>query len=248
MDFMDNQELIFAFQTQYIMNDLFGYQSLMNFQLYIKSTEKLNIKNKNRFNMIKAIKNFTLVMLLSLTTIANASITPTVPYVMFEQVGEQKVRLNLTNLRNERPELSIIDAEANIIYTETIRQTVTYTKAYDFSTLQDGTYTMKLELEDRIVFQEAIVAGETLTLVNFEATAKPIFKIFENAFDVYVSGIADADVAIEIFDDAGETVHTRFDESVNGVYRQYIMKNLPSGDYTVKVTIDDKVHYKTITL
>lgn len=235
-------------QMTHIMNSLFGYQSLMYLQLHMKSNEQLNIKNKNRFNMIKAIKNFMLVMLLSFTTIANASIIPTVPYVMFEQVGEQKVRLNLTNLKNERPQLSIIDAEENILYSESIRKTVAFTKAYDFSTLENGTYTIKLELDDRIVYQEAIVEGKTLTLANFEATAKPIFKVFKNAFDVYISGIVNADVSIEIMDDAGETVHEKFDESVNGVYRQYVMKNLPSGEYLVKVTIDERVHYKSISL
>lgn len=230
------------------MNSLFSYQSLMYLQLHRKSNEKLNNKNKNKFNMIKAIKGFLFAMLLGFTTVANASITPTVPYVMFEQVGEQKVRLNLTNLKNERPQLSIIDAEANIIYTESIRKSVAYTKSYDFSTLEDGTYTIKLELDDRIVFQEATVKGKTLTLGDFEATAKPIFKVFKNAFDVYISGIVDADVSIEIFDDADEVVHEKFDENVNGVYRQYIMKNLPSGDYTVKVNIDGQTFYKTISL
>ncbi|MGB1121701.1 MAG: hypothetical protein ACPG3Z_06875 [Saprospiraceae bacterium] len=187
-------------------------------------------------------------MLLSLTTIANAGITPTVPYVTFEQVGEQKVRLNLTNLKSERPQLSILDAEDNTLYSESIRKTVAFTKAYDFSTLQDGTYTIRLELEDRIVYQGAIVKDQQLTLGKHEVTPKPIFKVFENAFDVYVSGIVGADVSIEILDSANETVHKKMNKSVNGVYRQYIMKNLPSGDYTVKVAIDGKVHYKTITL
>lgn len=229
------------------MSSEYSYQSLMYLQLDSKSIESLN-KKENKFSVIKAIKSLLFTMLLGLTTIANAGITPTVPYVTFEQVGEQKVRLNLTNLKNERPQLSIIDAAENILYSESIRKTVAFTKAYDFSTLQDGTYTIQLELEDRIVYQNAIIKGQQLTLGEYEATPKPIFKVFENAFDVYVSGIVAADVSIEILDSANETVHQKFDESVNGVYRQYIMKNLPNGDYTVKVTIDGKVHYKTITL
>lgn len=221
----------------------------MSLQIQMKSTEKLNIKNnKNRFNMIKAIKNLMVVMLLSFTTIANANITPTVPYVTFEQVGTQKVRLNLTNSENERPQLSIIDAENNTLHSESIRKTVAFTKAYDFSTLEDGTYTIKLELEDRIVFQNAIVKDKKLSLGKSETAPKPIFKVFQNTFDLYVSGIVDADVSIKILDEMDEVVHQKFDESVNGVHRQYIMKNLPSGDYTVKVNIDGNVHYKTISI
>jgi hypothetical protein len=168
--------------------------------------------------------------------------------VIFEQVGEQKVRLNLTNLKNERPELSIVDANANVLYSESIRKTIAFTKAYDFSTLQDGIYTIKLELEDRTVSQNAIIKNQKLTLGTVKTTPKPIFKIFENAFDVYVSGIAGADVAIKIIDSNNEVVHQKIDESVNGIYRQYIMKNLPSGNYTIKVVIDGNIHYKTISL
>ena len=198
--------------------------------------------------MIQSIKNLLAVLLLGFTTVSNASITPTVPYVIFEQVGEQKVRLNLTNLKNERPQLSIIDTEANVLYSESIRKTVAYTKAYDFSTLQDGTYTIKLELEDRVVSQNAIVKNQKLILGTIKTTPKPIFKIIENAFDVYVSGIASADVMIKILDSENEVVHQKIDENVNGVYRQYVTKNLPSGEYTIKVTIDGNVHYKTISL
>lgn len=229
------------------MNSLFSYQSFMYLQIHMKSIDKLENK-KNKFNMIKSIKNLFTVMLLGFTTVSNANITPTVPYVIFEQVGEQKVRLNLTNLKNERPQLSIIDAEANVLYTESIRRTVAFTKAYDFSTLQDGTYTIKLELEDRTVSQHAIVKNQKLTLGIVKTTPKPIFKIFENAFDVFVSGIAGADVTIEILDSNNEVVHQKIDESVNGIYRQYVMKNLPSGDYTIKVVIDGNVHYKSISL
>lgn len=229
------------------MNSLFSYQSFMYLQIHMKSIDKLENK-KNKFNMIKSIKNLFTVVLLGFTTVSNANITPTVPYVIFEQVGEQKVRLNLTNLKNERPQLSIIDAEANVLYTESIRRTVAFTKAYDFSTLQDGTYTIKLELEDRTVSQHAIVKNQKLTLGIVKTTPKPIFKIFENAFDVFVSGIAGADVTIEILDSNNEVVHQKIDESVNGIYRQYVMKNLPSGDYTIKVVIDGNVHYKSISL
>ena len=229
------------------MNSLFSYQSFMYLQIHMKSIDKLENK-KNKFNMIKSIKNLFTVMLLGFTTVSNANITPTVPYVIFEQVGEQKVRLNLTNLKNERPQLSIIDTEANVLYTESIRRTVAFTKAYDFSTLQDGTYTIKLELEDRTVSQHAIVKNQKLTLGIVKTTPKPIFKIFENAFDVFVSGIAGADVTIEILDSNNEVVHQKIDESVNGIYRQYVMKNLPSGDYTIKVVIDGNVHYKSISL
>ena len=229
------------------MNSLFSYQSFMYLQIHMKSIDKLENK-KNKFNMIKSIKNLFTVMLLGFTTVSNANITPTVPYVIFEQVGEQKVRLNLTNLKNERPQLSIIDAEANVLYTESIRRTVAFTKAYDFSTLQDGTYTIKLELEDRTVSQHAIVKNQKLTLGIVKTTPKPIFKIFENAFDVFVSGIAGADVTIEILDSNNEVVHQKINESVNGIYRQYVMKNLPSGDYTIKVVIDGNVHYKSISL
>lgn len=232
------------------MNDLFGYQSLMNLQLYMNSTENSNNKNKskssNKFNMIKAIKGFLFAMLLGLTTIANANVAPKVPYVMFEQIDGQKVRLNLANLQDESSQLSIVDAEGTILFTETVEETEA--KAYDFSTLPSGNYTIKLELEDRIVSQEAIVAGETLTLVNFEAMAKPIFKVAEDTFDIYFSGIVDADVTIEIFDETGETVYEKIDKSVNSLHRQYNMENLPNGDYTVKVTIDGQTHYKTITL
>lgn len=229
------------------MNSLFSYQSFMYLQIHMKSIDKLENK-KNKFNMIKSIKNLFTVMLLGLTTVSNANITPTVPYVIFEQVGEQKVRLNLTNLKNERPQLSIIDAEANVLYTESIRRTVAFTKAYDFSTLQDGTYTIKLELDDRTVSQHAIVKNQKLTLGTVKTTPKPIFKIFDNAFDVFVSGIAGADVTIEILDSNNEVVHQKIDESVNGIYRQYVMKNLPTGDYTIKVVIDGNVHYKSISL
>ena len=229
------------------MNSLFSYQSLMYLQRHMKSIDKLNNK-KNKFNMIQSIKNLLAILLLGFTTISNASITPTVPYVIFEQVGEQKVRLNLTNLKNERPELSIVDANANVLYSESIRKTIAFTKAYDFSTLQDGIYTIKLELEDRTVSQNAIIKNQKLTLGTVKTTPKPIFKIFENAFDVYVSGIAGADVAIKIIDSNNEVVHQKIDESVNGIYRQYIMKNLPSGNYTIKVVIDGNIHYKTISL
>lgn len=229
------------------MNSLFSYQSFMYLQIHMKSIDKLENK-KNKFNMIKSIKNLFTVMLLGLSTVSNANITPTVPYVIFEQVGEQKVRLNLTNLKNERPQLSIIDAEANVLYTESIRRTVAFTKAYDFSTLQDGTYTIKLELDDRTVSQHAIVKNQKLTLGTVKTTPKPIFKIFDNAFDVFVSGIAGADVTIEILDSNNEVVHQKIDESVNGIYRQYVMKNLPTGDYTIKVVIDGNVHYKSISL
>lgn len=235
-------------QNTHIMNSQFGYQSLMYLQIHMKSSEQLQLNNKNKFNMIKAIKKLMVVMLLGLTTIANASITPTVPYVTFEQIGEQKVRLNLTNLKNERPQLSIIDVEENILYSESIRKTIAFTKAYDFSTLPDGTYTIKLELNDRIVLQDITVDNKVLTLGEYEAMPKPIYNVFANGFDVYVSGIVDADVSIEIVDDEDETVHKKFDESVNGVYRQYIMKNLPTGDYTIKVSIDGQTHYKTISI
>lgn len=230
------------------MNSQFSYQSLMYLPLHMKSNEQLNIKNKNRFNMIKAIKNLMLVMLLGLTTIANANITSTVPYVTFEQVGEQKVRLNLTNSENERPQLSIIDAEGHTLHSESIRKAGAFTKAYDFSTLQDGNYTIKLELKNRIVHQNAIVKDKKLTLGKSETTPKPVFNILENAFDVHISGIVDANVAVEILNSTDETVYQKTDKSVNGVARKYIMKNLPNGDYTVKVIINGNVYYQPITL
>ncbi len=143
--------------------------------------------------------------------------------------------------------LSLRDESGVVIFKDQFLNQDNYSKTLSFEDLPNGTYTLTLDKEFTVSNSRIHKSGKSLIVDNgkYEFVFKPMFKTYGKKVLVYMANPAEKNTEIEIFDLSGEQVGNLKTKDLV-LKKTFDFTEVPSGEYTLKVTSGDHVFYKTL--
>lgn len=179
---------------------------------------------------MKSLKTRVLVLALMLGTLMS--------FANPSELDAKKIKIEFTDVKKGH-ELTIKNNEGNILYTEEVERKGDLVKIFDFSKLENGSYTLELEKDFEIIIKSIKINNDT---INFDETSKkkifkPVVRTQKNRLMVSKVSFDNKPVEVTLlFNDeviysekiAAQKVFKRIyrlDESQKGYYKIIIKNN-----------------------
>lgn len=160
---------------------------------------------------------------------------------------EQGKKVTFALDKMNKMDLSLYDAEGNVIYSEEVSSKKDISRVYDLKALPEGTYFLEAESDSKISKYEILVAKETASLSAYAISElyKPAFINKEGLVRVSFLNLDKSPVNIKVYDSASNEVYDSeviLDQNVAKIFK--INKNNDE-EYTFVMTYKDKSYSKT---
>lgn len=194
---------------------------------------------------MKKILKFSLV-LLAVVTVGNVQAASVDFLLSVEKEQGRTVTFALNQIKNI--DLSIYDANENLISTEKITSNGNFKRTYDLKALPEGTYFLTAESEMKIAKYQIIVVGNAATLASKPSSEvfKPVFMRKNGNVSLSILNLDKSPVNIKIYDEDDNEVYDSKQLTDQNVIRHFDLNPNFSDKYTFVVKYDDKVFVNTI--
>jgi hypothetical protein len=147
----------------------------------------------------------------------------------------------------KKMDLSIYDANNNLIHSENLNSQKNVNRTYDLTALPEGTYFLVAETEVKIAKYKIIVDDNAAKLSDTAISEiyKPVFVEKDGLVTLSIVNLDKSPIEIKIFDDEGNEIYesdTLVDQNISKVFD---VKNIQSKRYTFLMTYNDKSFFKT---
>ncbi|MEM5563522.1 hypothetical protein WNY78_00330 [Psychroserpens sp. AS72] len=144
---------------------------------------------------------------------------------------------------------TIIDNEGVILFSETIKRNGTFLKKFNFTALEDGSYTVELSKDFEIIITPFIIQSNNVVfLESKEKTVfKPVVRTKDDQLLISLLSMDTKTLDIELFYNGESILKDTLtgDQVLNKVYK---LSEKEKGDYYLHMTSGDRVFNKTFTL
>lgn len=158
--------------------------------------------------------------------------------------------INIDNLSLDAIEISIEDANSDVLYSETAKNVSTYAKRLNLTQLEVGKY--KLVIKKNLVktIQPFELTETTIVMTETERKEKFLPNIAQKGtkLDVNIMMSKYDNVHVKIYDNEGRLVFEETNYVVIALNKRFNLEKLSTGIYVVEVTAGDETQYGTITL
>ncbi|MGB3607446.1 MAG: hypothetical protein WA775_03130 [Psychroserpens sp.] len=143
-------------------------------------------------------------------------------------------------------QLIIKDSNDNVVYTENIQNSGTYTKGFDFAELQNGTYSVELVKDFEIIIKPFVIKeGRVMFLTDLETKLfKPHARLKNNKLMVSQLVLNNEPLKIELY--YNDTII--YKEDINGdknLNRIYRLSETEKGYYNIVMVSGGRVFSET---
>ncbi|WP_040280623.1 hypothetical protein [Psychroserpens damuponensis] len=144
---------------------------------------------------------------------------------------------------------TIIDNEGVTLYTETIKRNGTFLKKFDFTALEDGSYTVELSKDFEIVITPFIIQSRNVVFLDSKEKIvfKPVVRTKDNQLLISLLSMDVETLDIELFYNGVSILKDELtgDQVLNKVYK---LSDHEKGDYYLHMTSGDRVFNKSFKL
>lgn len=149
--------------------------------------------------------------------------------------GENILGLDLSKWNTSKVNVKLIDAQGQVLITENFNQGAKKTRLYNLKNLSDGIYALRVEDAQRIATQSVeINNGVVYAEESISYIFKPNFKVEGTLVKINLLALGNK-VTMSIIDKDNVLVYEDKMVAQNSVSKQYNLKNLPTGKYTILV-------------
>nr|WP_321221166.1 hypothetical protein [uncultured Psychroserpens sp.] len=143
----------------------------------------------------------------------------------------------------------IIDENGTILYKEKIKQNGTFVKRFDFTALNDGSYTIELEKDFEIIVTPFIIQSNNVVFLDKEVKTvfKPLARTQEDQLLISHMSLDEEPLEIELYYN-GERI---FEDQLSGdkiLTRVIKLSAKEKGDYHLNMTVGGRSYVKTFEL
>jgi len=188
--------------------------------------------------MVKYIKTVLLGLVLLTTIVANASKIETT-----KNSKNKVVYITLTDIA-EGEVLSINNSNGLELFSETLHQSNSYRKEFDFSTFPTGVYYLKTKKESNtsgIDATQIIVQDDEVSIIPnaIKIFKTPELKLYdESILKIVLNNPRNLPINISIYDPNGIEIKTNYLEDKT-IYKAYNFNELEKGTYTISISQGD---------
>jgi hypothetical protein len=173
-----------------------------------------------------------------LFNLANVQCNPPESCLLFSITSQSKVRLGVINTSNKSLNLEITNKNGNIFLKETTKRGANYFQLLDLSKMPDGEYTVKLSGLDKDIKKRFLISNNK---IKMETIIEPIFRVLDNnMLMVFYKNTQGKPVNIA-FEQSNQVVFEEKNITEPILNKRYSLKQLPRGQFTVKLYSDDDV-------
>ncbi|MCB4807402.1 hypothetical protein LG651_03995 [Tamlana sp. 62-3] len=194
-------------------------------------------------NVIKNTKKGFLMVTMFATLLSFANESANVTFTK----NAKKTVISLQSVKQGN-KLTITDANGVILYKEVIAETGNYQKAFDFTSLPDGNYTVELEKDLEIDTMPFSVISSEVNFKNEDKTItyKPYARL-ENGV-VYVSKLSlnEAPLEVNIYDVNSDLVYSDNIDHKRNIQKAYKLEGLGNKHYKLVFKSEGKIFTQNI--
>ena len=161
--------------------------------------------------------------------------------------AKKTVKVEFNNVKKGQT-LTIKDNTGLVVYNNKIKSTGDYSKTFDFSALNEGTYTAELNKDFEIIVKHFNVKNGLVTFLNDnEKVFKPVVRNEGNL--IYLSKLAfnKQPLNVVIFYN-NQAILSEKIEGKKLLNRIYKLSEHKAGNYTVVINSDDRTYTKDFTI
>ena len=160
------------------------------------------------------------------------------------------ITVNVNNLLNDVLEVSLEDADGVILYTETAKNTNSFTKRLSLVNLDAGHYVLTIKKNLVKTVQPFELTATSVIISENERKEKFLPKIIQkgNKLDVNVLLGKYSNVHVLIYDNEGRLVFEETNYVVLDLHKRFDLTKLGTGTYLVEVVAGEEVQYSTLSL
>jgi hypothetical protein len=178
------------------------------------------------------------VMFFFITSYTNAD-TPE-SCLLFSIASKSNARLGIVNTNNHSLQLEIINANGEIFFSKTVSGKQNYFQLLDLSNMPDGKYNVKLKGESTEFGKGFTISNHKVEIQKKSFEQRPLFKMIDNEI-LAVSYLNKTSGYVNIlFELNNEIIFEDRNISQTPVSKRYSLKQLPKGDYIVKLYSGDQ--------
>lgn len=194
---------------------------------------------------MKKILKLSLVVVAALT-VGNVQATSVDFLLTVEKEQGKTVTFALNQIKNI--DLSIYDANEDLISSEKISSDGNFKRTYDLKALPEGVYFLKAESEMKIAKYQITVVGNIATLASIPTSEvyKPIFMRKNGKVSLSILNFDKSPVFIKIYDADDNEVYDSKELTDQNVVKHFDLNPNFSDKYTFVMKYDDKVFVNTI--
>jgi hypothetical protein len=142
--------------------------------------------------------------------------------------------------------VKIVDANQNIIFSESFKKEGDYNKKFDFKYLESGVYSLKMENDLKVIEYTLNVMDDTLKVVDRKESAKPVFRAKGDKVFLNLLNLGQKDVAIKVYDSSYRVVYSETLTDTLLVEKAFNFESAKKDSYTVVVKDNNNTYYKDI--
>ena len=194
---------------------------------------------------MKTILKFRLVLAVVLTAVgAHAGNADFYLHVKKEQ--GKTIRFTLNDVKQSN--LSIIDADEKVVYTENAAGKEGVTRSYNLNELPTGTYFLEVETSAKIARYEIKVSDKAAVLSKkaIRETYKPVLKADKGFVTLNIANTEKSAVGVKIYDSNENEVYSETLKNASSVNKRFDVSNLNGDNYTFVMTYDNKSFVESV--
>jgi hypothetical protein len=190
------------------------------------------------------------VLTTAFTFLSIAAFGVDLPEFTIKNEGAKSFVLQLDRVLTQRVQIRILDAENSLLLSEAIKEKGPFAKKYNLSNLPNGRYTVEIEDAYSISYQPIEVFEKHLVIDDklLKAIYKPVITATGKQVDLTFLQVEDAVTEIEITDDAGFGIFKDSIKDNGSITRRYNVAQLLPGEYTFRLSVNDKVYYRKFSV
>ncbi len=142
--------------------------------------------------------------------------------------------------------VKIVDANNNIIFSESVKKEGDYVKKFDFKTLESGVYSLKMENDLKVIVYTLDVKEDTLKVIDRKESSKPVFRAKGDKIFLNLLNLEQKDVAIKVYDSNYRVVYSETLTDTLLVEKAFNFESAKKDSYTVVVRDNNNTYYKDI--
>lgn len=160
------------------------------------------------------------------------------------------VTLNVNNLQNDVLEVSLEDAQGVVLYSETAKNTNSFTKRLSLINLEAGNYILTIKKNLVKTVQPFELTETSVIISENERKEKFLPNIVQKGkkLDVNVLLGNYSNVHVLIYDNEGRVVFEETNYVVLDLHKRFDLSKLGSGIYLVEIVAGDETQYTTVSL
>ena len=195
---------------------------------------------------IKAISK--VAMLFAFVAFANTLMATGNLKVNIRPLDSEKAVVAISNAEASNYQISILNDKGEVVYSkETDKESMDYSKIFDFSNLENGDYKLSVTV-DRLTTERAFkVNDENISVGKEKNMIEPFFKYKDGILKLSYLNFSQEKLNLNFYD-GNELVYTNSIGNGFSIQKGYDLTKLDKGAYSVVLSTDNKTYSYTVNV